>query len=99
MHASCSGYGGNCLGDVVITKGLLAIQDVFNTLFTGSTTDVKQAFSDNRAVLIDYVATDQVDGVINGVYTASAARNDSLGVKFLIIGPKSSPVNVYPMKF
>ncbi|TAE18056.1 MAG: hypothetical protein EAZ95_05280 [Bacteroidetes bacterium] len=68
----CSGTGGNCLDDVILSapkpKGFTA---TLQTMSAGTPTEIRDAFSDNRSVLIQYISATVVDATINGDLNAT----------------------------
>jgi len=99
VNYGCSGSGGNCLPDVVVTPGLSSdITNVFTAVYTGNQTSIETAFNTYQNSLLNYVSRDDIDGVIHGTYIARA-RGASPGMRYLIIYDSSGHiVSVYPLK-
>jgi len=99
VNCGCSGSGGNCLGEVVITPGFRpALNNVFTAVFTANDPSIVTAFTNNKTMLLNYVSSAHVNGVVNGTHTARA-RGASPGVRYLIIRDSGARiVGVYPLK-
>jgi hypothetical protein len=99
VNYGCSGTGGNCLNDVVVTSELKpAMDNVFSAAYSANDEQIRAAFQTNKAALLNYVSSKHVNGVITGAYTARA-RGAAPGYRYLMIRDTAVRiVGVYPLK-
>src|SRR5690606_32822495 len=97
-ECSCSGTGGGCLPDVVISKNhLSAVDDVFTGIDSHVQATIKAAFLANKTVLTNYLATTDINAVINGTATATAEPGPRDSRFILIRNPQGSITAAYPL--
>ncbi len=94
----CSGSGGNCLPDVVISGLHSASMDsVFTAIATKDKPTIKAAFLTNKGVLSNYLAMTDINNVINGAAFAGSAAGPS-GSRFILIqNPQGKRTAAYPL--
>ncbi len=101
-YPCCTGQGGNCLPDIVITarEAQNNIQQVLDVVASGNQTQIQNAFNQNYTLLDEFLITSDLDAVINGTLISSTLSNTQTGMKFLVLkNPTTNQITVvYPFK-
>lgn len=76
---------GNCFPDIVVEPSVAsAVADVFTAVSIADQVTVQAAFQANYVSLNTMISTELIDGVINGLFTVTAANNSLTNTQFLL---------------
>ncbi len=94
----CSGDGGNCYADVVVSRvHATAMNAVITALRTGNQNSIVNAFTTHQAILLNYMEAKDVEYIIDETYRGTAA-NGANNATFIVIKTTSGTViSAYPM--
>ena len=98
----CSGSGGNCLPDVIITPSVYQMaQSIETILSAGSQDEVQNFFQDNYESLVEFISPNYIEGTLSGYYHVSCRGH--VDEKFYLLFASRSengeitPDAVYPL--
>jgi hypothetical protein len=101
-YPCCTGQGGNCLPDVVITGRAAqnTIQNILDVIASGNQIDIQATFTQNYSFLDEFLITSDLNAVIDGSLIPSTVSNSQTGIKFMVLkNPITSQITVvYPFK-
>ncbi|MBS1936992.1 MAG: hypothetical protein JSS84_04185 [Bacteroidetes bacterium] len=98
QQCSCSGSGGNCLPDVVVSRmDRPQVDNVFTAIGTGVQATIVSAFTSNKSVLAKYLANTDIDAVINGTARAIAEPGPNNSRFILIRDLQGKVTAAYPL--
>lgn len=94
----CFSPATNCLDDLIINGSpLTTMNGIINTINNGSSQAIASSFSTNRAFLLNYIDSEDVDGVINATESVSMRGTNPNNTRYMKFYSGSQLIAVYPI--
>lgn len=99
----CSGSGGNCLPDVIVTPSVYQLAENIDNIVSGggAPDEINNFFQENYEGLVEFIDPAYIEGTLSGNYNVSCRGYVSENFYLIFSGANSdgddSPVVVYPL--